>query len=234
MSEAAPAAEVEEMDGESTKEDEPEVAAVPNSPGEKGTRAKSGQSETPTTGGRVQSRRGLMLAEKILDADAPASVQAVEIARKIKANAMLDKLCMGYPIASKDQGVTKITVQVDDGDERDHIELTKAFAVAREGLAGMVGMWIVPKTRPVGVLITMMRSLLDTAMDIDKALLAWSEELKGIEDMEETIKDYEDMRNLPYAPRYPVRPDARGWELTSSQRASNALVKQRMCAGPVS
>ncbi len=90
MSEAAPAATTDEMDGESSKEDEPESAAVPNSPGEKGTRAKSGQSETPTTGGRVQSRRGLILAEKVLDADAPASVQAVNIARKIKANAMLN------------------------------------------------------------------------------------------------------------------------------------------------
>ena len=76
MSETAPVIETVEMDGEMNKEDEAAVIPIPNSPGEKGSRAKDGQPETPTTGGRVQSRRGLVLAAKVLDAETPAGAQA--------------------------------------------------------------------------------------------------------------------------------------------------------------
>ena len=195
MSGAAPAANGEGMDGESDKEDAPPAPAVPNSPGEKGTRANLGQPDTPSTGTRVQSRRGLILAEKMLDTEMPAGAQAVSMATKITSNAALNKLVMGWPIPIKDQGVVKVTVKVDETEGFERYGLYNVFAVAREGLDGMGTMLIVPKACRVGVAITMLHSLFAVAFAIYAALQDWDTDLKNLENMEETTKEFDELRS---------------------------------------
>ena len=132
MSDTAPGGNDAEMGGTSPDKEPPKTPDTPRSGEGKNSRESVGHPESPRTGVRLQTRRGVWVFQQKLDAEYPAGTIAKHICNQIEQHDGLRGVTNGSPIADKEKGVAKVSVTVDDKDAEDPEVLTEELGVARD------------------------------------------------------------------------------------------------------